>query len=154
MSDENIQEIEAQEETPHGDEAATTDWKAEARKWEKRAKENKGAAEKLSAIESDNASRISELEERAAKAEEEAENLRKQRELEEMQEAVATKYDLPRDVINFLKGSTAEELDASAAAVKAIIPTALPFKDGGNPSGPEHKPSDKKQFVKQLFSNE
>ena len=52
--------------TPPVDE---TDWKAEARKWEQRAKENKTAAERLAELESANKSEIERATEKATAAE-------------------------------------------------------------------------------------
>lgn len=46
-----------------------TDWKAEARKWEQRAKDNKSAATKLNQLEDANKSETEKLNERATKAE-------------------------------------------------------------------------------------
>lgn len=49
MADEQTQEVEQVEE-PHGEETKETDWKAEARKWESRAKKSEAAEKELAAL--------------------------------------------------------------------------------------------------------
>ena len=135
MAEEQNQVIEEQAIEPHGEEAAEIDWKAEARKWEKRAKENKEAAEKLTAIETDSASRISELEERAEKAEQEANDLRHKQDLVEWAKAAADAHGVPASI---LRGNTAEEFMEHAAEVKAsnFYSVAPDYRDSGEPKQP------------------
>lgn len=60
----------AQVSEPEPTKADETDWKAEARKWEQRAKENKAAAEAASKSEAErSADRLAAIEKRAAEAE-------------------------------------------------------------------------------------
>ena len=94
-----------------------TDWKAEARKWEGRAKENSGAASKLAEIEESKKSetqklqeQLTTLQERAAKAERDGERL-----------AVIAKHGIPEDYHDLVHGSDPESLAASAAKVKSLI---------------------------------
>lgn len=116
-----------------------TDWKAEARKWEARAKENSGAASKLAEIEEagkTEAQRLQEqlttLQERAATAERDRERL-----------AVIAKHGIPEDLHDLVHGATPEALEASAAKVKTLIAaTAQPEQaasfvipgEGGSPN--------------------
>lgn len=66
----------AQETPPQTPPAAPEpDWKAEARKWEQRAKENKTAADKLAELEAANKSEIEKANDRATKAEAEVASL-------------------------------------------------------------------------------
>ena len=94
-----------------------TDWKAEARKWESRAKENSGAASKLAEIEESKKSetqklqeQLTTLQERAATAERDRERL-----------AVIAKHGIPEDYHDLVHGSDAESLAASAAKVQSLI---------------------------------
>lgn len=94
-----------------------TDWKAEARKWESRAKENSGAASKLAEIEESKKSETQKLQEqlttlqnRAATAERDRERL-----------AVIAKHGIPEDYHDLVHGTDADSLSASAAKVKALI---------------------------------
>lgn len=63
----DIAPVEPAQATPEP--AAEPDWKAEARKWESRAKENKGAAERLAEIEEANKTAEQKAAERLAAAE-------------------------------------------------------------------------------------
>jgi septal ring factor EnvC (AmiA/AmiB activator) len=54
---------------PHGNEDPETDWKAESRKWEGRAKENKDAADELARIKEASATDLEKAQARAKKAE-------------------------------------------------------------------------------------
>jgi hypothetical protein len=101
--------------------AQETDWKAEARKWEARAKENSGAASKLAEIEESKKSeaqklqeQLNQLQERATKAERDRERL-----------AVIAKHGIPEEFHDLVHGSDAESLEASAAKVKSLIQTTV-----------------------------
>lgn len=101
------------------------DWKAEARKWEQRAKENSAAAK-----------RLAELEE-AAKTEEqkraeELEALRaKVTEYETREQINAWKADVSKETgvpANVLAGSTLEEIKAHAEQLRPLIAAQAPVK--------------------------
>ena len=92
-------------------------WKSKARDWEKRAKENKTAAERLAEIEESKKSetqklqeQLAELQSRAATAERDRERL-----------AVIAKHGIPEEYHDLVHGSDAESLAASAAKVQALI---------------------------------
>lgn len=114
---------EAQVETP-----AETDWKAEARKWESRAKENLASAR----ANEDAAKRLAELEDaQKTEAQKQQEALEKaQRELAELTVAktraeVAAAKGVP---VELLTGSTQEELEAAADALIAFKGDPQPQK--------------------------
>lgn len=155
MAEELNQEATQELQEPHGEEQRPEiDWKAEARKWEGRSKEN---AERLKSIETENAqskARLDALEKRASKAEQEASDLRKQKEQAEITEAVASKSKLPREVIEMLRGETEDELAEMAEKLRSFFPTAPAIKDSGNPMGHVFKADDKTDFVRNLFTNE
>lgn len=124
MSDEleNIEEPseEIQQEQPQGDAQAETDWKAEARKWEKRAKEAQGlreAAEKWSEYEASLKPEHERLAEQLAAAKSEAESAR----VTLTRYEVASEKGIPADAIKLLNGSTREELEDAADALLALI---------------------------------
>lgn len=151
MADEQTNEIIEQATEPHGEASAEIDWKAEARKWEKRAKENKDAADRLNALENETSYRISELEKRAQKAEQEAIDLRHKQDLNDWAKAAADAHGVPASI---LRGTTAEEFMAHAEAIKASIAVAPIVRDSGEPKEPTPQVDDKSKFVKNLFSNE
>jgi hypothetical protein len=94
-----------------------TDWEAEAKKWEKRAKENKGAADRLAELEEAQKTEAQKLADRAQRAEEE----RDQAQAQLMRRDVAAAANLPAEVADRLKGSTREELEQDARSFAALL---------------------------------
>lgn len=127
MADENpVEGNEPVEKPAEQVESKETDWKAEARKWEGRAKENLTAAR----ANEDAAKRLAEIEEaQKTEAQKQQEALeRAQKELADLTVAktraeVAAAKGVPAALLN---GSTQEELEASADALIAFKGTAEP----------------------------
>lgn len=94
-----------------------TDWKAEARKWESRAKSNFAELEKLRASDGDSGSTIDEL----RRKNEELEDRINGFVLEGVKREVASEYGLSSDAIAFLSGGDKESLAESAKALKGLI---------------------------------
>lgn len=119
--------------------AQETDWKAEARKWEARAKENSGAASKLAEIEESKKSETQKLQEQLTALQDRAATAERDR----ARLAVIAKHGIPEDFHDLVHGTDAESLEASAAKVKSLIATsAQPQQsatfvipdEGGSPS--------------------
>jgi hypothetical protein len=109
---------------------AETDWKAEARKWEARAKENLSAAEKLAALEEKDKTDLQRAQARAEAAEKKAAELEAAekkraadaeaaRQIADWKAKVSKETDVPADV---LRGSTLEDIQAHAESLKALLP--------------------------------
>lgn len=94
-----------------------TDWKAEARKWESRAKSNFAELEKLRASDGDSVSVIDEL----RRKNEELEGKVNEFVLEGVKRDVAAECGLSGDAVAFLHGSDREALVESAKALKGLI---------------------------------
>lgn len=94
-----------------------TDWKAEARKWESRAKSNFAELEKLRTSSDDSGSTIDEL----RRKNEELEGRINGFVLEGVKREVAAECGLSSDAIAFLHGSDREALVESAKALKGLI---------------------------------
>lgn len=92
-----------------------TDWKAKAREWEKRAKENKTAAERLSALEESQKTEQQKLSERAEAAERERDQTR----TELLRLRVISESGLPTDLHEFVVGADEDEMRAKATKLKA-----------------------------------
>lgn len=115
-----MSETEPQVETPAETEAGPakeTDWKAEARKWETRAKENLGratqneeAAKRLADLEEANKTEAQKVADRLAAAEKRAAEL----EVKAARAEVAAAKGVP---VELLSGSTRDELEAAADAL-------------------------------------
>lgn len=95
-----------------------TDWKAEARKWEARAKENSTAAQRLAEIEEAQKTELQKAIERAEAAEAKAAKFETERQLAGWRSEVAAASGVPAEA---LRGSTKEELQAHADALKPLI---------------------------------
>lgn len=94
-----------------------TDWKAEARKWESRAKSNFAELEKLRTSSDDSGSVIDDL----RRKNEELEDRINGFVLEGVKREVASEYGLSSDAIAFLSGGDKESLAESAKALKGLI---------------------------------
>lgn len=100
--------------------AKETDWQAEARKWEARAKANKSAAEKLAELAEIEESSKSEAQKLAERAEA-AEKALAEAKAESLRLSVIAKHGIPEEYQEFVSGSTEEELVAKAEKVKKLI---------------------------------
>ena len=94
-----------------------TDWKAEARKWESRAKSNFAELEKLRSTDDNSESTIDGL----RRKNEELERRLNELVLEGVKREVASEYGLSNDAIAFLSGGDRESLAESAKALKGLI---------------------------------
>lgn len=100
---------------------AETDWKAEARKWEKLAKENKGAADKLTQLEEAQKSEAQKLADRASKAEQSAATAQ----AEALRWRIAARNGISdEDAEIFLTGTTEDALTRQAERLVALRGTA------------------------------
>lgn len=114
--------------------AQETDWRAEARKWETRAKENKSAAEKLAELEESQKTEAQKLADRAAKAEAKAAEYERKEQVAAWKAEVEKTSGVPAAA---LAGSTLEEITAHAETLKPLIAKpAEPPTDDGKPHIP------------------
>lgn len=100
-----------------GDKPSGTDWKAEARKWESRAKSNFAELEKLRASDGDAGSVIDDL----RRKNEELEDRINGFVLEGVKREVAAECGLSADAVAFLHGGDRDALVESAKALKGLI---------------------------------
>ena len=122
MTDENATEENLEQATVEVEEpqSSETDWKVEARKWERRAKEANGlreAAEKWQEYESS----LKPIQERLAEELEATKQEATSARIELMRYEVATDKGIPSEAVTLLTGSTREELEANADTLMAII---------------------------------
>lgn len=129
MSENTTPETPAQapEEKPAEEQPAKpeTDWKAEARKWEQRAKENTEAAKKLADLEEANKSELQKAQERAKELEQRA----TQAEQMALRTRIAAEMNVPVEV---LQGTDEDSIKASAQRV-------LDWRDSNKPKAPAPK---------------
>jgi hypothetical protein len=128
------------------------DWKAKSREWERRAKENKSAADELAALRDSQKTseqraeeRVAELERKAAVAEAKA-----------LRSDIAAKYGLsPEDRDLFLTGTDESTLSAQAQRLAGREEDRkkqgnFAPKEGTTPAGSSN--TDERDFVRNLFS--
>lgn len=121
-----------------------TDWKAEARKWEKLAKDNSNAAKRLTEIEEASKTELQKAQERADAAE------KRVAEFESRDQRAKWAADIVKDSkvpASALRGATEDELKAHFEELKALIPAEEAPKpkpgavgpyvptEGSNPTG-------------------
>lgn len=119
---------------PHGAEAKPdTDWKAECRKWEARAKENKGAADELQKLKESQMTEAEKLKAEAERAKAEAESARVEAERLKAESArekavkeAARATGVDADLLALMSGDELEEIEANAATLKAKL-DAMPI---------------------------
>lgn len=141
---EQVQETteEVKEEAAQLDETDTVDyWKAQARKWEKRSKENSKATEELA-----------EAQKRAQEAEDTIKGYKTREEQASMKKKIASEFSVPEELV---VGSTEEDMRQFAevlvkhlkpkAGVKAPHPGKFTTEAGDN--------SAKVELARQLFGN-
>lgn len=114
--DEQTQATEAQNTVRQEEPQGETDWKAEARKWEKFAKENKAAKDELDALKAERMSESEKLQARAEKAEAQLKELAAEKEREGAASEISKKTDVPRELLIFCKDKDAMEAFAEAFA--------------------------------------
>ncbi len=124
---------------PQGEVQDSTDWKAEARKWEKRAKDASGDRE-LAAKWREYEESLKPLQEKLAddlnSAKAEAESARTAL----MRYEIASEKGIPSDAIKLLNGSSREELEEAADVLVALIAnqskpnTPMPDLNQGKPT--------------------
>lgn len=114
-----------------------TDWKAEARKWEQRAKENKDAAAKLAKLEEADKTEVQKLTDKLAAEKDRADKAEQRAlRLEVAQDKGLTPAQAKR-----LAGSTKEELEADADELLETFAPAEPSSEG-EPSGTSRRPKE------------
>lgn len=135
--------------TEHPDPDKGTDWKAEARKWEARAKENSTAAARLAEIEENAKTEDQKRADRMAALETELAGYKSREQVAAWAAEIVKNSKVPADA---LRGSTREELEQHFQQIKSLMPkepepkkgAAAPYVagEGQSPSrGPQDSPT-------------
>ena len=143
-----------------GGESAQTDWEAKyraamahSRDWEKKAKENQGAADELEKLKAENLSELEKAQKRAEAAEDEAARLKADRERADAVSQVADESNVPVEFVSMLSGKDADELAGQVKRILEILP-AYPARtdDGGTGGASKKKKDNADRFFDNLFS--
>ncbi|MCC3277527.1 hypothetical protein LJ753_16810 [Arthrobacter sp. zg-Y20] len=124
--------------------AQEIDWKAEARKWEGRAKENKGALDELTGKYTTVETRVGELSKKVQDFEAEKERA-------EILSDVAEKSGVPASA---LRGNTRDELEAHAADLAKLIKPSGPIIPGQEKAPQRIPDSPNAEFARKLFGSD
>ncbi|MBT1166726.1 helicase [Bifidobacterium simiarum] len=119
------------DQTPHGnDQPQSTDWEAKyreavshSREWEKRAKDNKAAADELQQLKESRMSEAQKAEARTARLQKELDRLRAEKQANAWRTQVAEETGLPAGLI---VGDSLEAMQAFAKTVKEYVESRLP----------------------------
>lgn len=133
-------------ETATTTEAAETDWKAQARKWEDRAKANHAAAEKAADLEK----QLADVQAQLVTATQTITEFEAEKSHAEWVKNALEAADLPDSYAGVLRGDSAEALLAHAEALKPLVkPQAAPVPDAGKT--PDTQMTPEQRAVTALF---
>lgn len=117
MAEESTNSVESTEQVEEqAEERHETDWKAEARKWEKRAKGNQSAAEELEKLKAAQMTELEKAQAEAAKAQAEADALKAEKAKADAAIKVGAETGIPTEILMYC--SDPESIDAFAKALK------------------------------------
>lgn len=139
MADEQVQEAQAKPE-PQGEEKPSTDWKAEARKWENLAKKGKAAEEELAKLKEAQMTEQEKANARAEKAEQELAAIKAEQERLTAAREWSVKEAVPLDLLEFIAADRMESFCKAYKAAQVPIPSAASafstriVKEGAKPS--------------------
>lgn len=151
MAKDDVQQAQDVEATEAHAEVAETDWKAQARKWEKRAKENSAAADELAKLKESQTTELERAQARASKAEKALKTLQEKAEHEKLKEQIAQELKVPA---NLILDSDEEGMRAWA---KSLAEFAKPRVGATVPKNSQFAHADTKQddrvrLAKQVFN--
>lgn len=155
MAEEAIQEVENVEESPQGEtEAKETDWKAEARKWEQRAKKSQAAEIELEKLK---AAQMTEQEKaiaRAEAAENELNALKAEKAKNDAARRLSNETGVPFDYLMFCSDEESMVEFAKTYAKDSHISSAPKANNGSRIiKGGETKPSNREIFAQFAAEN-
>ena len=152
MAEEAIQEVENVEESPQGEtEPNETDWKAEARKWEQRAKKSQAAEIELEKLK---AAQMTEQEKaiaRAEAAENELNALKAEKAKNDAARRLSNETGVPFEMLMFCTDEDAMVEFAKTYAKESHVSSAPKATNGSRIiRGNEQKPTTREQFAQAL----
>lgn len=152
MAEDNIQEQPTEE--PQGETEQATDWKAEARKWEARAKKSAQAEAELEALKQAQMTEQEKANARADAAEKELASLKAEAQRMADAREVSQAQGIPLNLLEFCADK--EAMEAFAAAYKALQTPSEPVHSASSTGGSrvvksgEKKPETRDQFAEFL----
>lgn len=153
MADEQtVQEQPSKPEAPHGaqeQKPEETDWKAEARKWESRAKANKTAADELDQLKQSQMSDQQKTQAKAEKLQKELDALKSKEQIGAWRKQASAGTGVPEDV---LRGSTLEDIQSHADQLKTLLhPAPKAPRVPGAERQPQNPSADQGDWLRNIF---
>lgn len=134
----NSQELTTEVPTVESLQAELAKAKAESRKWEKRAKENKDAAIRIAELEDEHKTSQTDVEEAKAKAEAaiaELEAMKEAKRREDTIKAVAQAVGVDADLLSLMSGNSDEDIQANAAVLHQKLANLRKYPDVNDSGG-------------------
>lgn len=125
--------------------------KSHSREWERKAKENQGAADELEKLKAENLSELEKAQKRAEAAEDEAARLKADRERADAVSQVADESNVPVEFVSMLSGEDADELAVQVKRALEILPAYPARTDDGGTGGAAKKKDNADRFYEGLF---
>lgn len=149
--------VKAEGEAAERGDGKSTDWQAKyeamrqhSREWERKAKDNQGAADELEKLKAEQSSEQEKANKRAERAEAELSELKAKAERAEAVAAVADKANVPAEVVSMLNGSDEGELEAQVERLLKLLPAYPTRTDDGGGSAAARK-GNADRFAEALF---
>lgn len=125
--------------------------KSHSREWERKAKENQGAADELEKLKAENLSELEKAQQRAKAAEDETARLKADRERADAVSQVADEANVPVEFVSMLSGKDADELAGQVKRALEILPAYPARTDDGGTGGAAKKKDNADRFYEGLF---
>lgn len=149
MEEQQIEQQQPTEQTePHG-----TDWKAECRKWEKRAKENDRAAKELAEIREQQKTDLEKAVERAERAEAALQAREAADARAAMVRDVMDKHRVDPKYADLLTAADEEGLTAQAKLIGERFADPVPTDTGAQPAHGDGEEQQMREFAHSFFGN-
>ena len=149
-TEEQAQEVQTEAATSH-----EVDWKAEARKWEARAKENKAKADEFEEYKTKTQAELDSYKSRVEKAEGDLVTIQHAHEVSEWCKSVSKETGIPQAVLEALKAETLESLKAEAEKLAPYFEKSVAPKVASDTgvSNRLKEVSEDAKFASNLFSS-
>lgn len=130
----------------------TTDWKAEAKKWEKYAKQNKNAADELEQLKAERMSESERLQARAEKAEAELSRIAAENERTQSAREIAQQKEVPIELLMFCADREAMEQFADLYTKNTHV-NAAPKRQVSRQIRDTDNPADNRTLFAEMMNN-
>lgn len=140
----------SENETPAQEQTQETDWKAEARKWEERSKNNHAELQSAQTALSEAEGKIGSLTETVNELTGRVEAFEKAEARAKLTREIADREGIPADA---LRGDTEEELTAHARDLKKLLEPVVPYVPSQDRQPSDSPRDEMREFARSLFNS-